>query len=133
MAQAKNAIAAPTSRRNFIKSGAAVVAALTVPVLANAAPAFGGDAELMELGRQLETVSAQLLKSGELVSRLADVAEDQYPPLPLVLKARPDDKLFGLPKPNDGSWYRPIKGGNRQEPGYYTQNHLTELEQFTPR
>ena len=125
MVQAKTAIAAPTSRRNFIKSGSAAIAALAIPALANAAPAFGQDAELMELGRQLETLSVQWRKSGELASRLGHVAEDQYPPLPNDLKARETDNLFNLPKPNDGSWYRPIKGGNRQEPGYYTQNHLT--------
>jgi hypothetical protein len=132
MAKAHHDIAAPTSRRNFLRSGSAAIAALAIPTLANAAPAFGLDAELVELGQQLETVSAQWWKSGELVSHLAKVAEDQYPQLPDVLKSRPEDKQFGLPKPNDGRWYRPIKGGNRNEPGYYTINHLHELKQFEP-
>ena len=38
MEKAQNSITAPTSRRNFIKSGAAVIAALTVPAIAHTAP-----------------------------------------------------------------------------------------------
>lgn len=133
MVKAHHDIAAPTSRRNFLRSGSAAIAALAIPAFANASLAFAQDAELMELGRQLEVIDAQWRKAGDEVTRLGKVADDQYPPLPDVLKARPEDKQFGLPKPNDGSWYRPSKGGNRQEPGYYTQNHLNELKQFTPR
>lgn len=130
MVQAKTAIAALTSRRNFIKSGAALAVASVSPALAF--PSEGQDAELIELGRQLETINTQWWKSGESVSRLAGVAENQYPPLSDVLKARDTDKPFHLPTPNDGKWYRPTKGGNREEPGYYVTGQLNELKQFKP-
>jgi hypothetical protein len=38
-----------------------------------------------------------------------------------------------LPKPNDGTWYTPTKGGNREEPGYYATGQLSDLKQFEPR
>ena len=133
MEKAISSITASPSRRNFIKSGSAAIAALAIPALANAAPALGQDAELIELGRQLEGVSAKWWASSEPIKRLREVAENQYPPLPDVLKARDTDKLFGLPEANDGRWYTPTKGGNRDEPGYYVTGHLNELKQFTPR
>ena len=102
MVKAHHDIAAPTSRRNFLRSGSAAIATLAIPALANASPHPEQDAELMELGRQLEILNAQWQKAGDVVTRLSKVAEDQYPPLPDVLKARPTDKQFGLPKPNDG-------------------------------
>jgi hypothetical protein len=95
-------------------------------------PSGGQDAALIELGQQLETVNAQWPKASESVSRLAGVAENQYPPLPDVLRARDTDKPFHLPKPNDGRWYKPTSGGNSDQPGYYTNFHLNELKQFRP-
>jgi hypothetical protein len=56
MTQAQNAIAALTSRRNFLRSGSAVVAALTVPALpalANAAPSV--EAEIASLVTEFES------------------------------------------------------------------------------
>lgn len=53
MVQAKLSIAASPSRRNFIKSGAAVIAALTVPALANAAPSI--EAEIANVIAEFET------------------------------------------------------------------------------
>ena len=54
----------------------------TALAIANTSPAFAfpriwQDSELIELGQQLETVSAQWEKSSESVSRLAEVAENQ--------------------------------------------------------
>lgn len=85
------------NRRKMFSMSATLAVASVSPALAF--PALGQDAELIELGRQLETVSSQWWKSGELITHLAEVAENQYPPLPDVLKARPTDKLFGLPNP----------------------------------
>ena len=65
--------------------------------------------------------------------RLGEISRAQYPQLPLVLKSRPADYLFGLPEANDGRHYKPTGGGNRDEPGYYTQNHLSELRRLKPK
>jgi hypothetical protein len=118
------------SRRSLMREIAAG-AALAV-VSSGAKAAQSDDAELIELGNELARVNAKWREIGDRVSQLAGVAADQYPPLPAVLKARPSDKPFGLPKPNDGQWYFPTKGGNREEPGYYATGQLNELKQFRP-
>jgi hypothetical protein len=118
MAQAKTAIAAPTSRRNFIKSSAAALAVASAsPALAF--PALGQDAELVELGRQLAIIDIQYREASEASLRIHEAMENQYPALPEVLKARETDKRFNLPKPNDGKWYRPVNGGSISEPGLH--------------
>ena len=116
-----------------MRSGSAAVAALTIPAItAPAFAAFGQDAELIELGRQLEIIDIQYREASKASSRIHKVMENQYPALPEVLKARDSDQRFNLPKPNDGKWYRPVNGGSREEPGYYTTNHLNELKQCKP-
>ena len=67
MTQAQNSITASTSRRNFIKSGAAVIAALAVPALANAAPSI--EAEIASVTAEYERhgyrTIAVVLKNGK--------------------------------------------------------------------
>ena len=128
MVQAKNAIAAMTSRRNFITSSAAAVAiASAAPALAF--PSGGPDAELIELGRQLEIIDVQYREASEVSTRIHRAMDTRYPALPDVLKARDADQRFNLPKPNDGKWYKPVDGGSMDQPGYYTTYHLNELKQ----
>ena len=118
------------SRRSLMREMATGAAMAVMPSVAMAAKS--DDAELVELGKELASVNAKWREVGDRVSQLASVAEDQYPPLPDVLRSRPSDKRFGLPKPNDGQWYRPTKGGNREEPSYYATGQLNELKRFKP-
>ena len=87
------------------------------------------DAELIDLGRQLEIIDIQYREASATSTRIHREMENQYPALPEVLKARDADKQFNLPKPNDGKWYRPATGGGMEQPGYYTTYHLNELKQ----
>ncbi len=131
MVQANNAIAAPTSRRNFITSSAALVIASASPALAF--PILGQDAELIELSKQILLNQAQWTENGVAYDRAHDAARKQYPALPDVLKARKSDAEFGLPKPNDAKWSnRPMSHAGEKE-GYYSTFHLTELKQLKPR
>ena len=68
MVQANNAIAALTSRRNFVKSSVAVLAALTVPALASAAVPFveGEFAAKRKRFRELKTAMDNLYEANDI-------------------------------------------------------------------
>ncbi|MDI4667081.1 hypothetical protein K9U40_22555 [Xanthobacter autotrophicus] len=88
---AANATAMPTSsRRAFLKAGGALgtIAALAVPVavLPKVEAAEQQDAELLALGRELETLWARERELAAECSRLSALAEQMQPaPAPLVL------------------------------------------------
>jgi hypothetical protein len=122
--------ASTINRRRMLTMTTAIAIANTSPALAF--PSVWQDAELIELGRQLEIIDIQYREASEASSRIHGEMENQYPALPEVLKARETDKQFQLPKPNDGEWYRPVNGGSICEPGYYTTCQLNELKQCKP-
>lgn len=118
----------PVSRRNFIASSAVLAVASVSPAIAF--PSGGHDAELIELGGQLETLDWQYTAASKETIRLHGLAPSHYPPLPDVLKARPTDKLFDLPKPN-GERFETASVPSSTA-GYYTSFHLNALKQFRP-
>ena len=127
MTQAQNAIAAPTSRRNFIKSSAAALAVASIsPALAF--PALGLDAELIELEQPLQASYVEYMEASATVSRLSILANSQYPALPEILKARQVDILNSLPRPNQKDWECSTVACSKA--GYYTTCHLSSLRQY---
>jgi hypothetical protein len=113
---------AKLTRRSAIAAG---LATLSTVAAAQATTAFAGaksaDAELIELGRQLDAVSIRLrglfARSGALYDQLR---ASPTPFLP-AMERQHSDAHFGIPKP-----------GDQQHTNYYTTFDLNELKQLRP-
>jgi hypothetical protein len=126
------------SRRSLMREMAGTLAVVLASPAAVAASCpttddpklVDADAQLIELGKSLEEVTKRYREAGDKLDPIYDQVKNSYPALPLVMKATESDVEFGLPKPNNGKFYKPVRGGSYDQPGYYTPFHLRELEEF---
>ena len=109
----------PMSRRAVLSTSIAATALAAVPV--PAAELKQPDAALIELGQELELVSAEISEYDRRITASYRAAKLNEPPLPEVLRFRPEDDALEIPKPRD-----------KKYPGYYTSFDIGDLKAFRP-